>query len=151
SPRAPRGGAVSVWDVETGKYRDLPEGVRSPGVFSPDGRSLAVTAIREDIYTRALKLFDPATGREKLSIPVRGRNVLVEVEGFSPDGRLLVGNERVFARPKERQDWECRLKWWDAATGREVASFVAGERNDVFIRPQFSPDGRTLAALSWRG
>jgi WD40 repeat protein len=144
--------AVSVWDVATGKSRDLPEGLDFSGVLSPDGRSLAITAAGEDIYTRAVKLFDTATGREKLSIPVRGRNVRVDLACFSRDGRLLVGDERAFARPKERQDWQSRLKWWDTASGREVAAFAGtGETNDAFIGPQFSPDGRTLAALNWRG
>ncbi|MGH7222439.1 MAG: WD40 repeat domain-containing protein, partial [Gemmataceae bacterium] len=42
----------------------------------------------------------------------------------------------------------CWLKWWDAATGREVASFE-GDNKDIFSSLRCSPDGRMLAAVNW--
>jgi WD40 repeat protein len=142
--------AVSTWDVQTGRYQALPDDLQSYGQFSPDGRSLAVTVTDGDGYARALKLLDPATGREKLSIPVKDRNATMYAKAFSPDGRLLVGDGRVFAEAKKWDDWRCRLVWWDTATGQEVASFDS-ERKETLFSASFSPDGRTFAATNWGG
>jgi WD40 repeat protein len=140
--------AVSLWDVKTGQSRTLPDGLGGDGAFSPDGRTLAFTAVGEDGYTRALKLFDTATGHEKLSIPVGNKNASARVEGFSPDGRLMLGSLQVF-EPARELSWRPGLKVWDIATGREAVS-VAGEPKD-FLVACWSPDGRMLAALNERG
>jgi WD40 repeat protein len=142
-------GTVSLWDVKTGQYRTMPEGLEAGGIFSPDSRMLALTAIGKDRYARSLNLFDTATGRETLSIPVADKIADAWVSGFSPDGRLMFGTIRVFERAKRWENWRSTFKWWDTATGREVASFP-GDLNDVLMNPCLSPDGRTLAALNWR-
>src|SRR5205823_3316506 len=51
---------------------------------------------------------------------------------------------------KKWDAWRSWLKWWDVATGREVASFP-GDRNAFFSRANFSPDGGTLAVSNWQG
>ncbi len=63
-------GAVSTWDVQTGRYHALPDDLQSYSQFSPDGRSMALTAVDGAGHARAVKLLDAATGRERLSIPV---------------------------------------------------------------------------------
>src|SRR5262249_19778618 len=98
---------------------------------------------------RALKWIDLATGREKLSIPVQDQNVWLRPSAFLPDGKLLVGNYQVFERPNKWDRWQSWFKWWDCATGREVASFE--EEKNSFHRSAFSPDGQMLALVNWRG
>src|SRR5207244_9085320 len=51
--------AVSLWDVQSDQSRQLLDG-NAIGTFSPDGRTLALTATDEDYYATALKLFDTA-------------------------------------------------------------------------------------------
>jgi WD40 repeat protein len=137
---------VSIWDVATGKYETLPKGVERFSAFSPDGHTLATSAQDKDNYTQAVKLFEPGSGREKLSIPIRDKYTWAHVEAFSPDGSVMVGDYQVFARPKTRDDSKYWLKWWDAANGRELAS-IDGQ----FGTCRFSPDGKTLATTKWNG
>jgi WD40 repeat protein len=136
--------------VKTGRPRPLPDGAWASNLFSPDGRTLAVAAVEpEHSHTRALKLLDVTDGREKWSVPVTDKAGQVYFSDFSPDGRLLAGSYRVFPQPGQWDRWDGWLKVWDAATGREVASFPA-EKGDAFSGVRFSPDGRTLAAVNWR-
>ncbi len=142
--------AMSLWDVATGRSRPLPDRLYRLGRFSPDGRTWAVAAQGDDDeYATALKLLDTATGRERLSIPIADKQAAAYVTGFTPDGRLMVLDYRVFKQPKRYEEYQSYLKWWDAATGREVASF-AGDKNSAFYLASISPDGRTLATLSNR-
>lgn len=44
------------------------------------------------------------------------------------------------------------MKWWDAATGREMASFEGEKDGGFFIHDRcFSPDGQILAVFDWKG
>jgi WD40 repeat protein len=135
--------AVSVWDVRTGQYLQLPDGLESNGRFSPNGRILATTTIDEDGCSHALKLFETSTGKENLSIPVKEKT-WVWIRAFSPDSRLLVTDWEVFEDAKKRDRYESWLKWWDTATGKEVASF-GGKADRGFGWASFSQDGQTLA------
>jgi WD40 repeat protein len=156
---------LKVIDVPTGqeklsipikqKYGTSPFGWGAVS-FSPDGRALGFAAWDEEGYTQSLKLFDLATSQEKLSIPIHDRNVTCGFPQFSPDGRLLVGYNQVYNRPrmwKKSQTW---LTWWDAATGREIGSFalasVERNRRSFFSQffPQFLPDGQTFSAVAER-
>jgi WD40 repeat protein len=141
--------AVSLWNVETGQYHPLSDDLQSYGIISPDGRILAITADNGDGYSQALKWIDLATGRERLSIPFRDQIVWLSASAFSPDGRLLVGNYRVYQRCRKWDTWQSSFKWWDCTTGSEVASFL--EEENSFHRASFSPDGQRLVLLGWRG
>jgi hypothetical protein len=101
-------------------------------------------------YTRSLKLLDSATGREIRDIPIGDKLAQVFVIGLSPDGQTLVGDYFVYEAPRKWDNPQCSLKWWDVATGREVASFV-GDKTEGLLNAQFSPDGRTLAATNSDG
>jgi hypothetical protein len=142
--------AASLWDVQTGRYQALPDDLQVYGQFSADGRALAVVAVGSDRYARTVKLLDTATGRERLSIPITDGNARVFTRALSPDGRLLVGTGQVFEKANKADGGRAWLKLWDTTTGREVASLDVGP-NDAVGNVSFSPDGRALAAVNWRG
>ena len=135
--------AAGLWDVRTGRYRALPDDLqeRPVGDFSPDGRTLAMAAPADDGLM--LRLFDPATGREKGVI--REKGMLLDRLTFLPDGRLLV-----LADGREGDDLRGQLQWWDPATGRKVASFTE-DKGESFGWVRCSPDGRTVAVLGYQG
>jgi WD40 repeat protein len=141
--------ATFLWDVASGEPRQLVGAFESHGVFSPDGRSLGMASVDENNYAHSIKLIDVRSGQEKLSIPVPDQNCWVSITGFSPDGRLLVGDNRVFEGARQYNHWQSSMKWWNCETGREVASFPAGV-DDGYYYPKFSPDGELLAAVNWQ-
>jgi WD40 repeat protein len=146
--RSPKN-AVSLWDVKAGTYRTL-EVLDSYGVFSPDGKAVAFPVRDEEGYCHGLKLIDVARGREKWSLPITDKYARVDVGRFSPDGRLLFGTVRVFERARQWDKSRNQLKWWEAATGRELASFD-GEPNESAGFSALSPDGQIAVALNWQG
>lgn len=140
---------TSLWNVKSGAYRMLGDR-QNFGLFSPDGRGLASVLLQdEENYAQARKLIDVATGKERWSIPIADKNASVSIDAFSQDGRVLFGKILVYDRPKKWDEYRIWMKWWDAATGREIASFE-GEKNDYFYSYP-SPDGQTLAVTNWRG
>lgn len=141
--------AVSLWDVKAGTYRTL-EGLNSYGVFSADGKILAIPARNGDVYDHALKLIDVRTGREKLSLEIPDKNAWGSVDMFSRDGGLLFGTVRIFERAKHWDRSRCQLIWWNTATGREVASFAC-EPNASSSFSALSPDGQIAVAFNWQG
>ncbi len=42
-----------------------------------------------------------------------------------------------------------KLKLWDAATGKELASYKGDPDGDVVCSLAYSPDGKTLASSGW--
>lgn len=143
--------ASSLWDVKSKRYRALPGGLSSVATFSPDSKSVAVMAYDADGYTPAVALLKVPTCEQIVSIPVREKLGRGWVSGFTPDGRILAGWVRVFARRNEWHSWQDQIKLWDAASGKELASFLAQEANAHFANPVFSPDGRMLCATNWEG
>jgi WD40 repeat protein len=146
---------ASLWDVETKEYRTLPGRFGFRGTFSPNGETVAIPVEDEDRSTVALKLFDVATGGEKLSIAlrdaIREEFAYADVSGFTPDCRVVVGSMQVYPNRRDRQTWQYFLKLWDAVTGEELASFSAEEEKSTFMDPVFSPDGGTFATVNWQG
>ncbi len=141
--------SVSLWDVKSGECRIL-EGRHSFGMFMPDGRSYTSTLLQENNnHDRAMMLTDIATGREKWSIPIAGDSTSVSVQAISRDGQILFGGLDIYDNPQKWDKWRSWMKWWDAATGREIASFE-GEKNGGFTGYRCSPDGQTLAVLNWK-
>jgi WD40 repeat protein len=131
--------AASLWDVKTKQLRPLPEQLDWWSVYTPDGKTLAAPAETERGRATAIHLFDVASVKPTVSIPVTEKGANLGFIAFARDGKLLVGQ----VRSPEHQ-W---LKLWDPATGQEVGS-VEGEKKDPFIWMAFSPDGRTLAATN---
>lgn len=141
--------AATLWDVETRQHRSLPDGLDVYGCFSPDSKTIAMTLLDDDAYATAIKLFDVATAEERLSIPLAGNTNWAYVVAFSPDESLMVGQLQELPKRGERENWRCSLKFWDAATGQELAAFPAEEEESFFREPTFSPDGRVLAVTNW--
>jgi WD40 repeat protein len=146
--RPPR--AASLWDLRTGNSYPFPDGVDWHPTFSPDGRTLAINASGGDRFVHAVKLFDTATRKEKLSIPIPEPNALGVFARFSPDGKLLAGGYGVYPRGLRGGESQSFLKCWDIATGEEVAAF-ASDRGDPWLWNDFSPDAKILAAINWNG
>jgi WD40 repeat protein len=148
--RAPR--SVSLWNVATGEYEPLGDVQSYGGEFSPDSRTVAVLAFTDDKhYTTAINLFDVATGKEKLSIPVTEKFASAGVSMFAPDGDTLIGHVQAYADGNDFRKWQTYLKFWDTESGQEVASFPAEEENTGFLGLGVSPDGQLLLAKNWRG
>jgi WD40 repeat protein len=136
--------AAGIWDLSTGRYRALPDGLleRPGGVFSADGKTLAMTAATKD--EMLLRLFDPGSGREKGVI--QEKESLLSPVTFLPDGRLLV-SAYVGAGS---EDFHTEIQCWDPATGRKVAS-LAEDKAWPVMGSGYSQDGRSAAMLCRNG
>ena len=116
-------------EAGTGKERLTISCRPSALAFSPDGKTLAA----DDGYGNTLvRLWDPATGKEKRSLGRLFGPRLV----FSPDGKTLAGSSVLDG-----------LKLWDVASGEE--KHLQGGRG--IVRVAFSPDGKTLAVAEQNG
>jgi RNA polymerase sigma factor (sigma-70 family) len=135
---------IHLWDVAEGKeLRRLANRVQglSGGVFSPDGRILALSLV--DHAQLQTWLWNVASG--KVVSKLAGRSFR---PAFSPDGKLIAATAAD----------HLTLRLWDTATGRElrawqttlappvdaqVPEMASQEQEPVSVC--FSPDGRTLA------
>jgi WD40 repeat protein len=121
-------GAVWILDASSGnKLHQLK--VAEEGVtcltFSPDGQALV-----GGTFQGSLRLWDPATGKERRRWPARSG---VTAVAFSRDGKTLASAGR-----------DDSLQLWDPDTGKPVRRLSGSAVGVVFLC--FSPDDRTLAA-----
>jgi WD40 repeat protein len=127
-------GSIRVWDVDTGQLKhDLTEESNADGVaFSPDGKTLATTSLRDKV-----RLWDLETGQVLQTIEIADTNVMHVA--FSPDGKILAAGG--MARDPNAQKGEVTL--FDLATGGAKRTLTG----HIQVRAiAFAPDGKTVAA-----
>jgi WD40 repeat protein len=140
-PRA----TVELYDVASGQKRQaLPghAGVVYCLAFAPDGKTLAAGS-GEAQKAGAIKLWDTVKGRELRTL--MGYEGHVQAVAWSPDGKMLAGGAK-----------DGTVKLWEAATGKERLSFLAGPGKEQLgflgwggVKAlAFSPDGRRLAVAT---
>ncbi|MFJ4525649.1 helix-turn-helix domain-containing protein [Streptomyces sp. NPDC088810] len=115
-------GTVHLWEPPTGQLRKtFPDSVYVPAVFSPDGRTVAITD-----RAGGLTLWDTRTGRARKRLTASDTSPAA----FSADGHTLATSDRTDS-----------LTLWDTRTGRHRFSLPAGSS----MSWAFSSDSRTLA------
>ena len=146
--RAVAGGALNLWDLETGKplfgFDKMPISVWGLA-FSPDGKRLAAaTGYYGSNEPGDVRVWDMTTGSELYDL--KGHTGCVWSVAFSPDGRRLVSASGGWGLhavgPGE-------VIIWDMITGQEVWS-LRGHSRTVYAAA-FSPCGRRLATASADG
>jgi serine/threonine protein kinase/WD40 repeat protein len=149
---------AAVWDAEDGRELlaiDWPEGeggglwVAAAPTFSPDGRELAVTAfhIGNGGKTEApsLRLFDAATGKERLQIPmpVTAGHIV-----YHPDSkRIAVSLMRAPAATGDEAPSSVAI--WETVTGKRLVLMPLGKGLEL-SGVTFSTDGKFLAGWNHR-
>jgi WD40 repeat protein len=125
---------VRIWDYLSGhSVRTFASNAPFYGVaFSPDGRLLAAGGGGRDWDSSGeVKIWDVATGDERLSLPGHGAKFLA----FSPDGkRLATGGT------------DLTVRIWDVASGQEALTLRG--HTDYVRTVAFAPDGNRLVSAS---
>jgi WD40 repeat protein len=131
-------GTVKVLDAATGAERNTFTGhdwVVTAAAASPDGHTAATVSCNS--RTQSVRLWDPATLRQSLNIPLPDRVHSIEQIAFSPDGKRIAGVSH----------W--RLHAWDTTTGVPVADAVLDA--GLYSGLAYSPDGRRIAVAGGQG
>jgi WD40 repeat protein/class 3 adenylate cyclase/energy-coupling factor transporter ATP-binding protein EcfA2 len=131
---------VAVWDLDGVALGQRVTGAHQGRIYdlarTRDGRLLA-SAGQED---GTVRLWDVAARRPVGPSLKSGASTVTDL-AFSPDGRLLA----VGTLPDPPTPSQVQL--WDVASRRRVGAF----KSEGQTRPQFSPDGKTVAAHDGRG
>jgi RNA polymerase sigma factor (sigma-70 family) len=115
-----------MWDVATSKItHEFKNSGGSMARFSPDGKTLCKRGVDNH-----LELWDVATHKRIRQIEEPKNATMRRSFGFSPDGKTLISGS------------SAGVRLYDVATGKILHGF------DSIQDAKFSPDGKTLGALS---
>ena len=113
---------MKVLEVASGEVRSFGEhGLLGKFMFSPDGRSILTTGLRELIS------WDVAAGHKLRTFT--GHSGSVESIAISPDGKFALSGGA-----------DATVRLWDAATGKELRTFAG--HTSIVEAVGFSPNGR---------
>jgi WD40 repeat protein len=139
-----------LWDAESAEQLRVFEGhsggdqaVIQAVAFSPSGDMLATAGGWED---GTVRIWDEATGWERLRIDTLEVPATIYSLAFSPDGRYLLISHN---SPGTYFGAEHRVRIWNVETGEEVRQ-LAGHSESVYWA-EYSPDGRTVVTASGDG
>jgi WD40 repeat protein len=124
-------GTVQLWDVATGKQRDVlrgPDGAVEV-LFSADGKRMATV-----VGSTSLGLWDVG-GKKELAFHRELSRLGFYRFACSPDGKTLA-TTIILDKPD--------IQLWDAASGKKLRT-LRGHEGRLFVL-EFSPDGKTLAS-----
>jgi WD40 repeat protein len=132
---------VIIWDRDTGeKVSEFPGG---SAAFAPNGKHIACGGR----FGGGIRLHELATG--KVVREMRGPGANVESLTFSPDGKTLVSEGRVFRSPRgEERDLSGLVNVWDVATGKQRPTGLEAMKLSHII---LAADGRTIAGMGVAG
>jgi WD40 repeat protein len=87
----------------------------------------------------------------KTTISIPQKLTRAYVTDFTPDGKVIRGAIEIYEEElwQKWEKWQYITKFWDADTGKEIASFPAEESETSYSLLAYSPDGKTLAATRW--
>jgi len=130
---ATSGQRVTLFDVASGKEKASFKDCSGPVAFSPDSKTLATAG--ESGGT----LWDLSTGKERVSLKgygfsggITSTHVTAMTAVFNPDGKLIATGRGKFGSEGRPGAGEVTL--WDAATGRERASFGRSVKLKITLR-----------------
>jgi RNA polymerase sigma factor (sigma-70 family) len=127
---------LRLWDSQTGKQtRSIKHASwLRKAVFSPDGKFLAVAGD----WGGKVYLWDlTAAGDKPRWVAPQPMSLAV---AFSPDGRKLAGAA-----------WECAVRLWDVATGKEEGAAPAGGHTGWVSAVAALPDRKTVVSAGSEG
>ena len=123
------GGAVKLWDVQTGReIRTLSGHKSAPSVaFTPDG--LHAVTFESGLDEGIIRLWDLQSGKASYTVTKKGLSLFMPPITFGPRGKYFMIADPL--RPK--------VQLWETATGREMGGLdLKNVRTEMIV----SPDGR---------
>lgn len=140
-----------IWDTSTRKAQPLPENLSlSSGALSRDGKLFAAVQ-SEGFYSSAIQVIDLETRTVKTTIEMPDKLAHAYVTDFTPDGKTLRGAIEIYDEHlwQKWEKWQYTTRFWDVATGKEIASIPTDESETTYTMASYSPDGKTLAGSRW--
>jgi WD40 repeat protein len=127
---------IQLWDVSAGKVKSTIEvdGLLAASVtFSPDGKLFASAS-----GPQSITFWDADSGKEKATVKIDSTDpVLTPSVAFSPDLKILAS----------AWNKDTTIPLWDMTRGK-LKMILKGHTRAV-PSTSFSPDGKTLASVSW--
>ena len=137
---------AKLWDIETGTCLGIlkPPGRTwfregSSGVFSPDGRSVAIYS-----YERGIYIWDCATATLKTTVALNDDDNSYGLYGFSPDGKLLAISHH------QSKGWKTitSIEMRDSITGELRSTLTGKDIFGIYDQRRWSADSQTYVSAA---